>query len=116
MQSLGLEKQEHIRHKSLWSVRGILTTMDQVIKGKITKAASEARCYGLMVDDVTDIQVKEQNIIIQFVQNSKVQIHFLDSNDLTEHEDAVSTNAATITTKRALRKNWSRVALTVKSS
>lgn len=98
MRNLGLEKLEHFRHESLWSVRGILTTMGRVIKGKITKAASEARCYGLMVDDVTDIQVKEQNmIIIQFVQNSKVQIHFLAINDLMEHQDAVSPNAETIT-------------------
>lgn len=98
MRSLGLEKLEHFRHESLWSVRGILTTMGRVIKGKITKAASEARCYGLMVDNVTDIQVKEQNmIIIQFVQNSKVQIHFLAINDLMEHQDAVSPNAETIT-------------------
>jgi len=69
-----------------------------VIKGKITKAVSEAKCYGLMVDNVANIQVKEQNIIIiQFVQNSKVQIHFLAINDLMEHQDAVSPNAETIT-------------------
>lgn len=42
--------------------------MGRAKKGKITKAASEARCYGFMVDDVTGIQVKEQNIIfIQYV-------------------------------------------------
>ena len=97
MRSIGLEKLEHFRHESLWSVRGILTTMGRVIKGKITKAASEARCYGLMVDDVTDIQVKEQNIIfIQYVQNTQVQIRFLAINDLMER-DAVSPNAETIT-------------------
>ena len=97
MRSIGLEKLEHFRHESLWSVRGILTTMGRVIKGKITKAASEARCYGLMVDNVTDIQVKEQNIIfIQYVQNTQVQIRFLAINDLMEG-DAVSPNAETIT-------------------
>ena len=95
MRSIGLE---HFRHESLWSVRGILTTMGRVIKGKITKAANEARCYGLMVDDVTDIQVKEQNVIfIQYVQNAKVQIRFLAVNDLMESQDAVSPNAETIT-------------------
>ena len=51
--------------------------MGRAKKGKITKAASEARCYGLMVGDVTDIQVKEQNIIfIQYIQNTQVQIRF----------------------------------------
>ena len=46
-------------------------------KGKITKAASKARCYALMVGNVTDIQVKEQNIIfIQYIQDTQVQIRF----------------------------------------
>ena len=98
LRTIGLEKMEHFRHESLWSVRGIITTMGRVIKEKITKAAKEAKCYGLMVDDVTDIQVKEQNVIlIQYVQNTKVQIQFLAVNDLMEGPDAVSPNAQTIT-------------------
>ena len=74
---IGLEKLEHFQHESLWSGRGILATMGRVIKEKITKAAKEVKCYRLMVDDVTDIQVKEQNIIfIQYVENANVQIRF----------------------------------------
>ena len=38
-------------------------TVGRVIKNKITKAAKEAKCYGLMVHDVADIQVKEQYVI-----------------------------------------------------
>ena len=96
MRTIGLEKLEHFQHESLWSVRGILTTMGRVIKEKITKAANEAKCYGLMVDNVTDIQVKEQNIIfIQYVENANVQIRFLAVKDLME--DAASPNAKTIT-------------------
>ena len=96
MRTIGLEKLEHFQHESLWSVRGILTTMGKVIKEKITKAANEAKCYGLMVDDVTDIQVKEQNIIfIQYVENANVQIRFLAVKDLME--DAASPNTKTIT-------------------
>ena len=92
MQAIGLEKLEHFQDKSLWSVRGILTTMGRVIKKKITKAAKEAKCYGLMVDEVTDIQVKEQSIIfIQYVENTKVQIRFFAVNDLLD--GAVSANA-----------------------
>ena len=46
--------------------------------------------------DVTDIQVKEQNIIfIQYVQNAKVHIRFLAVNDLLD--GAVSANAQAIT-------------------
>ena len=71
-------------------------------KGKITKAVKEAKCYGLMVDDVTDIQVKEQNIIfIQYVENANVQIRFLAVKDLME--DAVSPNAQPSLT--TLKKN-----------
>jgi len=51
--------------------------MGGVIKEKITKAAKKVKCYGLMVDDVTDLQVKEQNIIfIQYVENANVQSAF----------------------------------------
>ena len=58
-------------------MRGIFKTMGRAKKGKITKAASEARCYSLMAHDVTDIQVKEQNIIfIQYIQNTQVQFRF----------------------------------------
>ena len=96
MRTIGLEKLEHFQHESLWSVRGILTTMGRVIKEKITKAANKAKCYGLMVDNVTDIQVKEQNIIfIRYVENANVQIRFLAVKDLME--DAASPNAKTIT-------------------
>ena len=85
MRTIGLEKLEHFQHESLWSVRGILTMMGRVLKEKITKAANEAKCYGLMVDDVTDIQVKEQNIIfIRYVENANVQIRFLAVKDLME--------------------------------
>lgn len=52
--------------------------MGRLIKEKITNDARKAKCYGLMVDDVTDIQVRKQNIIfIQYVQKTQVQIHFL---------------------------------------
>ena len=92
MQTIGLEKLEHFQHESLWPVGGILTTMGRVIKEKITKAVKEAKCYGLMVEDVTDIPLKEQNIIfIQYVQNANVQIRFLAVKDLME--DAASPNA-----------------------
>ncbi|CAH3171343.1 unnamed protein product, partial [Porites lobata] len=75
--SIDVEKLEHFWHKSVWSVRGIFKTMGRAKKGKITKAASEARCYSLMAHDVTDIQVKEQNIIfIQYIQNTQVQFRF----------------------------------------
>ena len=80
--------------------------MGRVIREKITKAAREAKCYGLMVNDVTDIQVKEQNIIfIQYVENANVQIRFLAVKDLME--DAASPNAQTITDniKEELAKN-----------
>ncbi len=60
----------------------------------------ELRAYELMVDDVTDIQVKEQNIIfIQYFDKSvgKGNVRFLNVRDLLE--DATSANAEVITTK-----------------
>ena len=59
-----------------------------------------------MVDDITDIQGKEQNIIfIHSVDNANVRIHFLAVKDLME--DAASPNAQTVTEniKEELAKN-----------
>lgn len=59
-----------------------------------------------MADNVTDIEVKEQNIIfIQYVENANVQIHFLAVKDLME--DAAWQNTQTITDniKGGLAKN-----------
>lgn len=103
---IGLEKLEHFQHKSLWSVREILKTMSRVIKEKITKTAKEAKCYGLMVDDVTDIQFKEQNIIfIQYVQNAKVQIRVLAVNDLLDGAVSANSQAITDNVKQELGKS-----------
>lgn len=37
MRMIGLEKLEHFQHESLWSVRGILTTMGRVIRKRSQK-------------------------------------------------------------------------------
>ena len=70
IRTIGLEKLEHFRHKSLWSVREILQTIGRVIKRKIIKASKKARCCGLTVDDVTDIQVK-QNIMFIYLSETR---------------------------------------------
>ena len=80
--------------------------MSRVIKEKITKTAKEAKCYGLMVDDVTDIQFKEQNIIfIQYVQNAKVQIRVLAVNDLLDGAVSANSQAITDNVKQELGKS-----------
>lgn len=63
-------------------------------------SARQASCYGLLVDDVTDISVMEQNIIyIQFFNKhtQKVEVHFLSVNNLLEDEECTSANADAIT-------------------
>ena len=74
-------------------------------KGKDHKSCKRSES-GLMVDDITDIQGKEQNIIfIHHVENANVRIRFLAVKDLTE--DAASPNAQTVTEniKEELAKN-----------
>jgi len=62
MRTIGLEKLGHFRQESLWLIREILQTIGRVIKGQIVKAAKKASCYGLTVNDVTDIQLKQNSI------------------------------------------------------
>ena len=54
--------------------------MAQFIKNNFLEEARKANLYGLMVDDVTDVSVKEQNI--QFIQyysvtSGMIEIRFL---------------------------------------
>jgi len=47
IRTIGLEKLEHFRHKSLWSVREILQTIGRVIKRKIIKASKKQGAVAL---------------------------------------------------------------------
>jgi len=62
MRTISLEKLEPFRHESLWLIREILQTIGRVIKEQIVKAAKKASCYGLNVNDVTDIQLKQNSM------------------------------------------------------
>ena len=78
----------------------MLITIARVIKERLLKHAQQASCYGLMVDDVTDISVMEQNVIfIQFFKctNQQVEINFLAVNNLLESEECTNADANTIT-------------------
>ncbi len=97
LRAIGLEKMEHFQHLSMWSAREILMVMGKQIKKSLLDEVRQGKVFGLMVDDVTDISVKEQNIMfIQYVSDGEVKIKFLAVNDLLEG-DSIRPDAKTIT-------------------
>ena len=92
------ERLEHFQHQSNWSARGMVLIMAQFIKNNFLEEARRANAYGLMVDDVTDISVKEQNILfLQFysVASGMVEIKFLNVADLLECESRANADCIT---------------------
>lgn len=99
MRIIGLQKLTHFQHESLWSTRGMLLVIAEVVKENILKDVQDSSCFGIMVDDVTDIAVMEQNVIfIQYFSKTThaAEIKFLAVNNLLEG-DATNANANTIT-------------------
>ena len=95
---IGFERLEHFQHQSNWSARGMVLIMAQFIKNNFLEEARRANAYGLMVDDVTDISVKEQNILfLQFysVASGMVEIKFLNVADLLECESRANADCIT---------------------
>ena len=85
----------------------MVLTMAQFIKNNFLEEARKANLYGLMVDDVTDVSVKEQNI--QFIQyysvtSGMVEIRFLNVADLLETETRANADCITSCIPDELRR------------
>ena len=94
LEKLGVSDLKYFDHRSPASVREMFSTLGCALKEKVVKRAKTAGCFGLLVDDVSDISVMEQMItFIQFYDedSSEVTVEFLSVDNLLEKND--STNA-----------------------
>jgi len=66
LKMLGLEKMKHFQHRSAGSTIEIFLTLGKVLKQRVVEALKTSKAFGLLVDEVTDIAVKEQ--LMAFVQ------------------------------------------------
>lgn len=96
LEMLGLEKMKHFQRRSAGSTIEIFLTIGKVLKQRVVEALKTSKAFGLLVDEVTDVAVKEQ--LIAFVQyvgddgHPLVKFFFID--DVLEQ--SLSTNAETV--------------------
>lgn len=98
LERLGLKEMRHFQHRSQTALSVIIDLLGKTVQGTYLREVGQGSCYGLMVDEVTDISVAEQ--MVTFIQyyskaDGKVKTQFLSVNDLLE--DAESADAKTIT-------------------
>ena len=95
---LGMSQLKHFSHRSQGSVREIYLTLGDTVKQSLLQRARRARCFGMLMDEVTDISVSSQLVsFIQFWdQESKSMLTmFLSSQNVLE--DFASCNSEAIT-------------------
>jgi len=102
LQVVGLANMKHFRHQSSRSIREIFITTGNVMKKIVTDRVSKAQCFGLLIDEVTDISVSEQLLgFVSYVNPSTAmpQVDYLFIKDVLKNSVSatVSANAETIT-------------------
>lgn len=90
LEKLGVNDLKYFDHRSPASVREMFSTLGCAVKENVVTRAKTAGCFGLFVDDVSDISVMEQMItFIQFYDkdSSEVTVEFLSVDNLLEKHD-----------------------------
>lgn len=80
MEGAGVMNLKYFHHRSQSSIREVFITLGETIKDDVLKRVHEARTYGLLVDDASDIAVMEQMVaFISYVnhETSIPQVDFL---------------------------------------
>ena len=93
LEKLGVNDLKYFDHRSPASVREMFSTLGCAVKENVVTRAKTAGCFGLLVDDVSDISVMEQMItFIQFYDkdSSEVTVEFLSVDNLLETHDSAN--------------------------
>ena len=65
-EKLGVNDMKYFDHRSLASVQEMFSTLGCAVKENVVTRAKMAGCFGLLVDDVSDVSIMEQ--VITFIQ------------------------------------------------
>jgi hypothetical protein len=92
----GVDHMKYFGYSSVGIAREIFLTLGDVIREQVVENVQQARCYGILTDEVCDIAVIEVLLtFIQYVKNGVVHTDFLSADDVLK--DSKSANAETIT-------------------
>ena len=93
LEKLGVNDLKYFDHRSPASVQEMFSTVGCAVKENVVTRAKTAGCFGLLMDDVSDISVMEQMItFIQFYDkdSSEVTVEFLSVDNLLEKHDSAN--------------------------
>lgn len=93
IEHIGLKDLKYFSHRSIGSQREILLTLSDTLKNDLIKTWQSSNCYGLMIDDLSDVSSLEQMIVyIQYFdhEHGSVQTDFLFIANLLEKSDSAN--------------------------
>ena len=102
---LGISQLKHFSHSFQGSVREIYLTLGNTVKQNLLKRAINAKSFGMLMDEVTDISVSSQ--LISFIQfwddeSSSLTTMFLSSQNVLEDFSSCNSEAITELVKKEL--------------
>ena len=89
----GVTEIKYFQYRSEGSVIEIFLTLGKVIKQQILKRVRAASCFGIMIDEMTDVSVTSQLItFVQYFDNDSgtVETKFLSVQDVLEEHHSVN--------------------------
>ena len=95
---------KYFSYKGEETLRDIFLTIGEVIQDTIIQQATQAGCYGILMDEVTDISVLELLVtFIQYVHDREVKTNFLFVEDLLKASSSAGANTIyTVATTKLL--------------
>lgn len=93
IEHIGLKDLKYFSHRSAGSQREVLLTLSDTLKNDLIKKLQSSNCYGLMIDDLSDVSSLEQMIVyIQYFdqEHGSVQTDFLFIANLLEKSDSAN--------------------------
>lgn len=93
IEHVGLKDLKYFSHRSAGSQREVLLTLSDTLKNGLIKKLQSSNCYGLMIDDLSDVSSLEQMIVyIQYFDqdHGSVQTDFLFIANLLEKSDSAN--------------------------
>jgi hypothetical protein len=97
VEKMGLTNLKHFQHRSEGSLQELFLTIGNTVKGKILSKVKESQSFGILLDEVTDISVKNQMVMfIQYVDatTKQAEVAFFAVADVLE--DSTSANSETL--------------------
>ena len=104
LETSGVEHMKYFSYKGEETLRDIFLKIGEVIQDTIIQQATQAGCYGILMDEVSDISVLELLVtFIQYVHDGEVKTNFLFVEDLLKASSSADANTIyTVATTKLL--------------